>query len=285
MVPPTPSGKTAQAEARGPWWRSRLAKNTALVFLGAAFFLWLVWFFAFRPFLSTDDARVAEDLIGIAPDRVGGTVIKTNVAEGDRVVVGQVLLEMDHAVYQSRLLKASAKAGLAAAEAARAQRLTQQGVMAAKDYQSAVAEAQSTQADLQLAQNDLDHTYLKSPVDGVVVRKTAVAGNLLEAGQVALVVADTDRAWISANLPETHVGEVRMGQKVRVHVDEGGDLTGHISEITAATASSFALLPSENASGNFIKLVQRVPIQVALDPHPDQVLKAGQSVEIRIRVR
>jgi len=268
-----------------PWWQSKLAKNVGLAFAVTCLIGLVVWFFAFRPYVSTDDARVAEDLIRVSPDGVTGTVLKINVAEGDRVTQGEVLAELDHTVYQSQLMKAQSRATLAQADFSRAERLFKQGGISARDYQAAQAGAQSAQADLQLAQNALDHTFLKSPVDGIVVEKIGVVGNLLESGQVALVVADVDHAWVAANIQETNVGDVKAGQQVSIHVDEGGNLTGHIIEITDASAAQFALLPAENASGNFIKLVQRIPVKVALDAHPDRTLKAGQSVEIRIKVK
>jgi len=268
-----------------PWWQSRMAKNVGWAFLAVVGVGLVVWFFAFRPYVSTDDARVAEDLVRIAPDGVTGTVLKINVAEGDRVAQGQVLAELDHTVYQSQLMKAQARATLAEADFARNDRLFKQGGISARDYQAAQSNSLAAQADLQLAQNALDHTFLKSPVDGIVVEKIGVVGNLLESGQVCFIVADVDHAWVSANLQETNVGDVKPGQRVSIHVDEGGDLTGQVQEITTATASQFALLPAENASGNFIKLVQRIPVKVVLDAHPDRVLRAGQSVEIKIKVK
>ncbi len=268
-----------------PWWKSTLAKNVGRALCATVLLGLVVWFFAFRPYVSTDDARVAEDLIRVAPDGVSGTLLKVNVAEGDRVTQGQVLAELEHTVYQSQLLKAQTRANLAQADFSRAERLYKQGGISARDYQTAQSTGQAALADLQLAQNALDHTYLKSPVDGVVVEKIGVVGNLLESGQVALVVADVDHAWVAANIQETNVGDVKPNQAVKIHVDEGGDLTGHVMEITTATASQFALLPAENASGNFIKLVQRIPVKIALDAHPDKVLRAGQSVEIRIKVK
>lgn len=286
----TPHSKTKTAPAppdnpvARPWWKSSLARKT-----GAAFGLLVLagvvtWFFAFRPYVSTDDARVAEDLIRVAPDGVSGTVEKVIVEEGDRVTQGQVLAELDHSTYRAGLAKAQAHAILAQADFNRANRLYKQGGLSERDYQAAQANSQSAQADLQLAQEALDHTYLKSPVDGVVVKKIAVVGNILGPSQVALMVADVDHAWVAANIQETSVGAVKEGQPVEIKVDEGGKLTGRVSEITAAAASEFALLPAENASGNYIKLVQRIPIKVALDPHPGRVLRSGQSVEIRIQV-
>src|ERR1700677_1490544 len=96
-----------------PWWQTKLAKNAGLAFLILLAVGLVVWFFAFRPYVSTDDARVAEDLIRIAPDGVGGKVLNINVAEGDPVTQNQVLVELDHATYQSELEKAQARAMLA----------------------------------------------------------------------------------------------------------------------------------------------------------------------------
>jgi membrane fusion protein (multidrug efflux system) len=243
------------------------------------------WWFSIHPYVSTDDARVSADLIRIAPDGVEGKLIRVNVLEGDRVTQGEVLAELDHTMYQAQLSRAQAQANLTMANAVRAQRLFKQSALSEQELQAAEAASQSAQAELQVAQSNLDNTYLKSPVAGVVVQKIAVPGNILEAGQVALVVADIDHAWVSANIEETSVGLVQIGQPVQIKVDEGGRLTGKVSEITDASASQFALIPAENASGNYIKLVQRIPVKVALDDHPDRVLKAGQSVEIKIKVR
>jgi multidrug resistance efflux pump len=276
---------TAPRPVTLPWYKSKLAKNTGIIFLIALVAGLIIWYFAFRPYVSTDDARVAEDLIRIAPDGVSGKMMKINVAEGEAVTQGEIVAELDHSTYQSELEKAQVHNVLAQADLKRAEKLYKQSALSKQNYQRAQAAAQTASADLRLAQDALDHTDLKSPVNGMVVEKIAVVGNLFEPAQVAFIVADVDHAWIAANIQETAVGDVRIGQTVSISVDEGGKLTGKISEITAATAAQFALLPAENASGNYIKLVQRVPIKVTLDPHPGRVLKDGQSVEIKIKVK
>lgn len=145
---------------------------------------------------------------------------------------------------------------------------------------------QIAESELRLAEVNLQDTYLKSPIDGVVVQKTAEVGNLLEPGQVAVTISDIDHAWVSANIEETRVAQLKLGQPVSISIDEGGQLTGKVEEITAATASQFSLLPAENASGNFTKVVQKIPVKISIDPHPDvKLLRAGQSVTIKIRVR
>jgi membrane fusion protein (multidrug efflux system) len=276
---------TAAATAKKQWWLHPRAQRVGSISLVVAVVGVVVWFFAFRPYVSTDDARVAATLVRLAPEGVSGKVLRLAVSEGDRVKAGQVLLELDHAMAEANLSKAKARASQSERDLRRIEQLAAQNGVAPREVDTARATAQTAQADLQLAQIAYDRTFLKSPVDGVVVQKATEQGNILEPNQTALTVADIDAAWIAANIEETAVSDIKVGQAVSVQVDEGGELTGKVSEVRAATASQFALIQSENPSGNFTKLVQRIPIKVALDPHPDRTLRAGQSVEISIRVR
>jgi membrane fusion protein (multidrug efflux system) len=97
-------------------------------------------------------------------------------------------------------------------------------------------------------------------------------------------MADEANAWIAANIEETAVGAIRVGQKVDIMVDEGGELTGEVLEVRSSVASQFALIPSDSGAGNFTKVVQRIPIRIKITNRNDKTLRAGQSVEIRIRV-
>jgi len=267
-----------------PWWVHDRAKKTGKITAAIIAAGVIIWFFAFHPFVSTDDARVAVTLVRVAPEGAGGRIVKLNIKEGDRVKKDAVLLELDHGVAEANLLKAKAHATLAEQELSRNRQLASQHGIPQRDYDNTLASTQSAQADLQLAQIAYDRTFIKSPIDGIVVQKVTEEGNLLEQNQTAVTVADVDHAWISANIEETRVGRVKAGQAVTVSIDEGGKLTGHVTEVRDATAAQFALIQAENPSGNFTKLVQRVPIKIELDAHPDKVLRAGQSVEISIRV-
>lgn len=281
----TPDAPTDTPEAPLPWWKHprslAVFKVTAVLALVAL----VVWFFYFHPYVSTDDARVAGTLVRLAPEGVSGRVVTVNVTEGSRVRQGDVLVELDHRVPQANLLRAQAKARLATLEQHRISQLVAQRAAPQKDLDKAQADLDASQAELSLAQVSLDNTYLKSPIDGIVVQKTVEVGNILEPGQSALGLLDIDHVWVSANLEETEVGNVKPGQKVTLKVDEGGRLTGKVAEVRQAAASTFALIPAENTSGNFTKLVQRIPIKIVLDPHPGRDLRVGQSVVIRIRVR
>jgi RND family efflux transporter MFP subunit len=283
--PGTEAAPVTRKPAKAAWWAHRRAKRVFQITAAVCAAILVIWFFAFHPYVSTDDARVAETLVRVAPEGVSGKVIALNVQEGSRVKKGDVLLELDHGQAEANLQKAKAKATQADKELKRIGQLAAQNGVPVRELDNARAAAQTADADLQLAQIAYDRTFLKSPLDGVVVQKVAEMGNILEPNQTAITVADVDHAWVSANIEETSVGAVKVGQPVTISVDEGGELTGKVSEVRAATAAEFALIQAENPSGNFTKLVQRIPIKVALDPHPDQLLRAGQSVEIKIRVR
>lgn len=266
------------------WWKTQRAKSTGVGLLILALIGGLVWFFEFYPYVSTDDARVAADLYRVAPDGVSGRVVTVKVKEGDRVKASQVVVELDHTIAQAQTEKAKAHAELAEKDYQRMRKLVHLKSVPTRDLDRAQASYEMAKAEYAIAQKRLDNSYLKSPVDGVVVQKLAEEGNIMDPGQTAVTVADVDHAWISANIEETSVGEVQIGQKVDISVDEGGHLTGRVAEIRAATAAQFSLIPADSGSGNFTKVVQRIPIKVILDPHPGLMLRVGESVEIKIRV-
>jgi membrane fusion protein (multidrug efflux system) len=267
------------------WWQSARAKQVGMAMVILAVVGLLVWRFAFYPFVSTDDARVAMTIVRIAPYGVGGRVTKINVEEGSLVKAGDVLAELDHRLPQAKLDRAKAKADLAEKEFKRMELLLKQQSISPQNYDVAASNYETAKAELTEAQVALENTFLVSIFDGVVIQKVAEVGNILESGQTAFSVADLEHAWISANVEETAIGLVKVGQPVRISIDEGGELSGKVSEVRSAAASQFALIPSDNAAGNFTKVVQRIPIKVAIDPSENHGrLRVGQSVEIKVRV-
>lgn len=268
-----------------PWWRKSRVKwfaGAVLLFIALGI---VSWWFLFRPYVTTNDARVATNILRVAPVGVSGVIEKVAVDEGDYVKAGQVIVEIDHSVPEAQLNKAQAKYDQERLELARTKKLVANRSISVRDLDNAKANFDIAASELSLAKITLENTYLKSPVDGLVIQKVAETGNVIEPDEVAIIISDVDHAWVSANIEETHIAKVKIGQPVDIAVDEGGTLTGKVQEITAATASQFSLLPAENASGNFTKVVQRIPVKISLDPHPGRVLRAGQSVTVRIRIR
>ncbi len=268
-----------------PWWKHPRARLAAWITLGVLFLCFLVWLFFFFPYVSTNDARIAATIIRLAPEApAGGRVLKINVDEGDTVQKGQVLLEIDPRAAQAQLQRAQAQAVLTAANLRRTQQLANEKGVPPRDLDVARAAAQTAEADLKLAELALERCNLKSPVNGIVIQRTSEVGNILEPNQTALTLADIDTAWVSCNIEEGYAGRVKPDQPVKISVDEGGRMTGTVEETDAASAAQFALIPAENPSGNYIKLVQRIPVKIKLDSHPDLKLRVGESVEVKIKV-
>ncbi len=267
------------------WAKSQRTKQVLIAVAIAALILLIGWWIFIFPYVSTDDARVAATLVRVAPEGVGGRIVKLNVDVGSRVKQGDVLIELDHRIAAARLKDAQAQAQYTKRELIRMTKLVHQGGLPQKDLDAAQDAADKAEAQLELAQVALEETTITSPINGIVVQKVIEVGDVVQTGQTLVTVADVDNAWVSANIEETDVGLLRVGQPVAISVDAGGELSGHVSEIRASTAAQFALIPAENPSGNFTKLVQRIPIKIALDPHPNQSLRAGESVEIKIHVR
>lgn len=267
------------------WWQTKGAQRVGTGLIVLAIVGTLTWWFAFHPYVTTDDARISMTFVRSAPSGVSGRIEKVNVEEGSHVKAGDILVEIDHRIPQANYDKAKSKADLAQRESNRMERLAHEGSATPQSLDQSRASAASAQLELKAAEVALENTYLKSPFDGIVVQKLAEVGNLLESGQAAVVVADEAHAWVSANIEETAVGLLKVGQPVSIEVDSGGQLEGKVREIRASVASQFALIPSDSGAGNFTKVVQRVPIKVEITDRKGMNLRAGQSVEIKVRVR
>lgn len=152
----------------------------------------------------------------------------------------------------------SAKGGFAAARANTVAAEAQRGV--------AQAGVTSAEAALHDAQLHLSYTNVEAPVDGVISKKTVETGQRVQVGQALLAVVGND-IWVVANLKETQLAQVQVGQHVSIHVDSvpDQDFAGHVDSFQAGTGAEFALLPPDNATGNFTKIVQRVPVKIDFD--------------------
>jgi membrane fusion protein (multidrug efflux system) len=150
-------------------------------------------------------------------------------------------------------------------------------------YESSVAQIKTKQAALEQAKLNLDYTVLRAPVTGLVSKKNAEPGMRVSPGQQIMAIIPLDDVWITANFKETQLTRMKVGQEVEVGVDAfgGRKYKAHIDSIAAASGAKFSLLPPENATGNYVKVVQRVPVKIVLDPgqNQDRLLRPGLSVE------
>ncbi len=151
------------------------------------------------------------------------------------------------------------------------------------------AEAQVTQceADLLLAKKQLEYAIVCAPCNGIVSKRVVEKGQYITAGQNLCAVVENENLWITANVKETQLRSIKIGQEVRIKVDAypNIDLAGKIESFSGATGAKYALLPPENATGNFIKITQRIPINISIDKIPtdkNQLLFPGMSVFVKI---
>jgi membrane fusion protein, multidrug efflux system len=134
----------------------------------------------------------------------------------------------------------------------------------------------------------LNYTKIIAPVSGIIGRKSVEAGQRVQPGQQLLTIIPLDDIWITANFKETQLRKMKPGQAVTLNADASGhEYRGHVDSLGGATGSRFALLPPENASGNYVKVVQRVPVRIVLDPgeNADHRLRPGMSVEPKVWLR
>jgi len=153
---------------------------------------------------------------------------------------------------------------------------------------SSSAQVNQARADVRTAELNLSYTKIYAPVSGVIGRKTVELGHRIQPGQSLLAIVPLDDIWVTADFKETQLKYMRAGQPVKVHVDTfGRDYQGTVENLPGAAGTLFSLLPPENASGNFVKVVQRLPVRIRLnsDQDPQHVLRPGMSVEPKVKVR
>ncbi|HZQ93506.1 MAG TPA: HlyD family secretion protein [Candidatus Sulfotelmatobacter sp.] len=153
---------------------------------------------------------------------------------------------------------------------------------------SAAAEVQRMKANLDQAQLNLQYTKVVAPVNGIVSNRTVEVGQNVAPGQELMKIINLDDIWITANFKETQLREMKPGQHVTIDVDANGrKYSGKVDSVAGASGARFSLLPPENATGNYVKVVQRIPVKIVLDPgsNNDHQLRPGMSVTPKVQIR
>ena len=236
--------------------------------------------------LAAEEARLGESDAGIkgadAALAVQAAVLKQ--ASFDKKRAGRLFAQ---GVFpQEKMEKADTGYDLAKAQfAAAEQGLSQQ--RAARRLQEALVATRK--AALEASRLNLGYARIMAPADGVVTKKSAEDGNMVQPGQPLMALVALDDVWVLANYKETQLEHVRAGQPVVIKVDTFPDRTfkGKVDSVMAGTGAAFSLFPPENALGNYVKIVQRIPVKILLDKDadPDHVLRVGMSVVARIKVK
>jgi membrane fusion protein (multidrug efflux system) len=238
---------------------------------------------------AAKSARDVERLRGLlAKDEVSQQMFDATsaTAEAQKASVDSARSQVAEAeaglrVAESKLAQARAGEDQAHAEMQTAQTGPSQVTATKARASAAEARVQQARANLAQAELNLQYTTVKAPVRGVVSKKGINAGQVVQSGQPLLAIVQIDDVWVTANFKETQLKDMRPGQRAVITVDAyGREYKGKVDSIAGATGARFSLLPPENATGNFVKVVQRVPVKIVLDPgqDPEHLLRPGMSV-------
>ena len=283
----------------------------------------IYWYIGQLGYVSTDDAFIDGNKLSVS-SKILGRITDLAVDESDTVKQGQLLVQLDSTDLKAQESQAKAMLSLdnesvtlakvnvekAEDDFNRAQRQykdkiipkeqfdhAQKALEAAKaSYNIAVTKIGTAQAQLKVIKTELQNTQIYSPMDGVVAKRWVLAGDVVSPGQPIFTIYDLKNIWVTADLEETKLAQIHIGDTVDISVDTYPDQTfrGQVYQIGSNTASQFSLIPPSNASGNFTKVTQRVPIKISIkpvannedeDPNESIKLLPGMSVEIRVKVK
>jgi membrane fusion protein (multidrug efflux system) len=192
------------------------------------------------------------------------------------------------AAAEQQVNQALARLGQAEASLRSAGTAPQQVAAIRSKAQSAQANAARLKAELDQAELNLQYTTIVAPVNGVVTGRTVEVGQNVQAGQELMRVINLDDIWVTADFKETQLKHMKVGQPVTISVDTNGkDYKGHVQSVAGASGAVLSLLPPENATGNYVKVVQRIPVKITFDPGEtkEHVLRPGMSVEAKVWTR
>ena len=236
-------------------------------------------------FVSQRDFETAEMTSATATATLEATQKRLNQAEKEAQQAEAALTSRILAVNQAKQRINEARAALGRVESQRRQVIVKEA-----EIERAVAALSQAQADLAFAELQLAHAEVRAPGDGVVSKKSVEVGQVVQMGQPLLALVPLQDVWVVANFKETQLSRVRPGMPATVEIDTfpGQVFHGTVDSLSAGTGSRFSLLPPENATGNWVKVVQRVPVKIRLDPREfgnPHTLRAGMSAYVVIRVR
>lgn len=276
--------------------RTKIISGVVLALFIAA----VVYWYSQRNFISTNNAYVGAHIVQISA-QVSGPVTQVFVADNETVKKDAPLFKIDPAPFQLAVSKSEAQLQQRLAElkhardnAKRTVSLVQQKYLspqAGDDAATAIKTAQAAymeaKASYEQAKLDLEHTLVTAPVTGVVASLSLRPGTVVPASVPQFAVIGSDEYWVDANFKETELEDIRPEDHVEIHVDTypGHVFHGKVQSVSGGAGTAFSLLPPQNATGNWVKVTQRVPVRILVtDPDPKYPLRVGTSAEVKVQL-
>lgn len=236
--------------------------------------------------ISTENAYVETQLSPVSA-RMMGYVGEVYLRENEMVKKGQILLKLDDVDTKLELGFKQAKLKKAKADAERAKRLQKEHAVSDSDIEMAEATLAGITAEVEGSLLKLKFTEVVAPVDGIVAKRSAEPGQFVQPGQSLFVIVPLENMWIKANFKENQIRHIVTGQEVEIHVDAypSEKWKGKIDYIYPSSVASLSLVPPENSTGNFTKVVQRFPVRISFEQKENLPLRPGMSVEPTVLVK
>ena len=262
-------------------------KKPAMIVAGVIALV-VVLYYAFDSFTheETDDAYVTGHLHDIAT-RINGVVTDVLVDDNQFVHQGDVLVKLDQREYLAAEAAAKANLDTAQSNLDRQEPLLASHAIAPEDVDKTRDTRDVDLAEHEVAELQIEFSTIKAPTDGYIGRKNVEVGNRVSSGQTLMVVVEPD-LWVVANFKETQLAKMKAGQPARISIDSIPDkvFDGTVQSFSPATGNEFALLPADNSTGNFTKIVQRIPVKIVFNPDSirgyEKRIRAGESAIVKV---
>jgi membrane fusion protein (multidrug efflux system) len=251
--------------------------------------LGLYWGFYGSRYVSTDNAYTATEIAQVTPE-VDGTIAAVRVVDTNSVKTGDILAEIDPRDMQVAYDKAKANFDRAKIDFDRRKALSASGSVSADELTRSENDLALASANFREASLNLERTTIKSPIDGVVAKRQVQLGQRVRAGTPLMVIVPLHKLHVDANFKESELEKIQIGQPVRLTSDLYGSRVvyhGVVDGFSGGTGAAFATIPAQNATGNWIKVVQRVPVRISLKPEElaENPLSVGVSMRVRVDTR
>ena len=234
-----------------------------------------------KEYPTTDDTYVQAHIINIAP-QVSGSITKIFVKDHALVKHGQSLFNIDNKPYEYTVEKATAQLELSKEQGRRIFPLIKSGKIAPAEGDQITAHIQQASAELKQAQYNLKHTTITAPADGRIADFKIRVGDTVSKGINLFAIVEQQDFWVNANFKETQLQRIKVGQTAKIKVDmyPRHIFKGIVQSVSPGSGTIFSLLPPENATGNWVKITQRIPVKIdMITPDPRYPLRAGSSAK------